>query len=86
MGKKVHKDSFEKQLMRLAEIVEKLEVGSVPLDEALDLFEEGVQIAKQCSEKLKAAELRVQKLVKTLEGEFQVKEFKTSEEPSEEEF
>lgn len=86
MGKKLPKDSIEKALVRLAEIVDKLERGTVTLDEALDLFEEGVQISKECNQKLKAAELRVQKLVKTLEGEFQMKEFKTSDEPSEEEF
>lgn len=40
--------SFEKALARLQEIVEKLERGQSPLDESLELFEEGVRLSRLC--------------------------------------
>ena len=56
--------SFEASLDRLQKIVQKLESGDAPLDESLKLFEEGVSVAKNCQEKLSAAEKRVEILVK----------------------
>jgi exodeoxyribonuclease VII small subunit len=40
--------SFEKALGRLQEIVEKLEEGQAPLDQSLELFEEGVRLSRLC--------------------------------------
>ncbi len=62
------KMKFEKALSRLEEIVENLEQGKSTLDEAIAAFEEGISLAKQCSEKLDEAEKKVKKLVKTSEG------------------
>ena len=50
---------FEEALQALEERVRKLESGDVPLDEALQLFEEGVGLARTCHEQLEAAEERV---------------------------
>jgi exodeoxyribonuclease VII small subunit len=46
-SKKVDKSSLEHSLRRLEEIVESLEGGDVPLDEAVNLYEEGVRISKE---------------------------------------
>lgn len=45
--------SFEENLEKLESIVKKLETGEVPLDEAIDNFNEAMKLAKTCDEKLK---------------------------------
>ena len=55
--------SFEDAVRRLGLIVERLENGDLPLEESLDLFEEGVKLAKQSQSRLDAAERRVEKLL-----------------------
>jgi exodeoxyribonuclease VII small subunit len=71
-AKKSSKQTFEEAIKRLEEIVEKLEQGNVPLDEALNLYEEGIQLSRTCSEKLKTAELRIKKLSKDIKGQFEL--------------
>jgi len=61
-------------LKRLEEIVEALEHGDVPLDEAVTLYEEGIRLSKECAEKLKATELRIRKLTKDINGQFELTE------------
>ena len=51
--------TFEGALVRLEEITRLLEAGSVPLDESLSLFEEGVRLVRFCNEKLEDAKLKV---------------------------
>ncbi len=55
---------FEKALERLRVIVSSLEKGDLPLEESLQLFEEGVKLSGYCSERLDKAERRVEILVK----------------------
>ncbi len=50
---------FEDALTALEERVRRLEAGSIPLDEALRVFEEGVSLARTCHERLSAAEQRI---------------------------
>jgi exodeoxyribonuclease VII small subunit len=64
--------TFEHTMKRLEEIVEKLETGSVSLDQAMGLYEEGVTISKQLLEKLKHAELKLKKLTKDVQGNFEL--------------
>jgi len=59
---------FEKSLLQLEEIVNKMEQGQLSLDQSLDAFEEGVQLTRQCQHMLKTAEQRVSKLVKSEDG------------------
>lgn len=75
MSKKENKNSFEASLKRLEKIVETLEQGDVSLDESLKMFEEGIQLSKECLETLNKAELKVQQLSKDLSGKFQVTDF-----------
>lgn len=56
--------SFEESLEKLEEIVKKLEVGDVPLDDAIEEFNKAMKLAKTCDEKLKKAEESITKLVK----------------------
>jgi exodeoxyribonuclease VII small subunit len=55
--------NFEAAFAELEEVVRRLEEGSLPLDEAMALFERGAALAAHCNTRLDAAELRVQKLV-----------------------
>ena len=56
--------SFEESLEKLEEIVYKLENGNVPLDEAIDEFNNAMQLVKICNDKLNAAEESIAKIVK----------------------
>ena len=55
--------SFETALSELEQIVTRLESGDLPLEEALNEFERGVQLARQGQVKLQQAEQRVQILL-----------------------
>ena len=66
---------FEKALERLEKIVEGLEAGDLPLEEALKLYEEGVRLSRLCSEKLGQAEKKIQVLTKTLNGSMKREDF-----------
>ena len=75
MSKKQSKNSvgsFEQSIKRLEKIVETLEEGSVPLEDALKMYEEGVILSKQCLEKLSQAELKLKKLSKDVNGNFEL--------------
>ncbi|KPP98552.1 MAG: exodeoxyribonuclease VII small subunit XseB [Bacteroidetes bacterium HLUCCA01] len=54
--------SFEEALQKLEAIVNKLEDGSVSLEESVSLYEEGMKLSKHCSEILEQAELRIEKV------------------------
>jgi len=63
------KQSFEAALKKLEEVVEKLESGEVSLDQSLKLFEQGIGLVRQCSQRLDEVESRVQMLVSDERGE-----------------
>lgn len=63
---------FEGQLKRLEEIVNILEQGEVTLDDAIKMYEEGIHISKQCLEKLSQAELKLKRLGKDMDGNFEL--------------
>ncbi len=54
--------SFEQAFAELEAVVQQLEGGNLPLEEAITLYERGMSLARRCSEALDAAELRVQQL------------------------
>lgn len=67
--------SFEKALERLEKIVDELEGGDLPLDEALKRYEEGIKLVQVCSKKLEAAQKKIELLTRTPGGKFQLKPF-----------
>lgn len=54
--------TFEEALAQLEGLVARLEAGDLPLEEALEAFEAGVRLARQCSSRLEDAERRVRLL------------------------
>lgn len=55
--------SFEQALARLEEVVRELETGDLPLEKALALFQEGVELTRHCGSLLDAAEARIEQLL-----------------------
>ena len=53
------KTNFETQLTELESIVEQLESGELPLEDALKVFEKGVKLSRQCQQLLSEAEQKV---------------------------
>lgn len=75
MPTKATKNSnFEQQLETLEEIVEQLEGGKLPLDEALKVFENGVKLTRQCQQLLSDAEQKVTLLMQGQEQTFDPQE------------
>lgn len=60
--------SFEEALDRLESIVETLEDDPPALDEAIDVYEEGMGLAKRCLSRLNDAEQRISELDVDLDG------------------
>lgn len=56
-------ERFEDRLERLEDIVEDLESGDLPLGEAFEAFEEGVDLADELQEELQEVEARVDELL-----------------------
>ncbi|MDG1669130.1 MAG: exodeoxyribonuclease VII small subunit [Opitutae bacterium] len=62
MPKKNDTLTFEDALERLESILESMESGDTPLADLVAKFEEGSTLLKVCQEKLKEAELKIEKL------------------------
>ncbi|MGR8949412.1 MAG: exodeoxyribonuclease VII small subunit [Gammaproteobacteria bacterium] len=63
------KIDFEANIAALQELVEKMERGDFTLEESVAQFEKGMALAKSCQEALRSAEMKVSKLVKTIDGQ-----------------
>ncbi|MGZ4030591.1 MAG: exodeoxyribonuclease VII small subunit [Tumebacillaceae bacterium] len=55
--------TFEEALTRLEIIVKAMEAGDLPLEKAISEFQEGMQLARVCREKLDQAEQKIEMLV-----------------------
>jgi len=66
--------SYESRLERLEAIVAELEGDGVPLDRALALFAEGIELLRTASDELTQAEGRVALLIERAEGIFETRD------------
>ncbi len=66
--------SFEESLAELENIVEKLEKGQLSLDESLMIFEKGIKLVRECNDKLKNAQQKVELLIEE-NGELRTEKF-----------
>ena len=64
------KMTFESSLKELERIVEQLEAGDLPLERSLELFEQGVQLSRDCQKRLDEAERKVEILIKGSDGRY----------------
>lgn len=72
-------ESFEKNLDRLDAIVRQLEEADLPLEKALQLYEEGMRLSEICHKQLEEAEGRVEILTKKAGGKVVAETFEPKE-------
>ena len=60
--------TFEQSMSRLEEIVDLLEKGDAPLEQAMALFEEGARLLRECTRQLDEAEQKVTLLTAGADG------------------
>jgi len=72
--------TFEENMHRLEEIVDKLEKGDAQLSDSLALFEEGTRLVAACRKELDKAEQQVVKLMKGNDGAPVENDFLTEDE------
>jgi exodeoxyribonuclease VII small subunit len=60
--------TFESSLEELERIVRELEQGELPLEQSLELFEQGVKLSRECQERLSQAERRIEILTRDNQG------------------
>lgn len=70
--------NFEESLAELEGIVEKLEKGQLSLDESLMLFEKGIKLVRECNDRLKNAQQKVEQLIEE-NGELRTEPFEVEE-------
>ena len=61
--------SFEAALARLEEIVRLLERGEVPLDQSIELYQEGDRLKRHCEARLKDAQARIEQIAFGSDGQ-----------------
>lgn len=67
--------SFEEALAELETVVRSLEGGQVPLEQSIALYERGEALRKHCEGRLKAAELKVEKITASSDGSAKTEAF-----------
>ena len=67
--------SFEDALAKLEAIVRDVEEGKIGLEDSIRRYEDGVKLLKRCRSILSSAELKIQKLQATAEGEVRAEPF-----------
>src|SRR3546814_21004376 len=61
--------SFEAALKRLEEIVRTLEKGEAPLDQSIELYQEGDRLKRHCEARLKDAQMRIEQIALGKDGQ-----------------
>jgi exodeoxyribonuclease VII small subunit len=62
--------SFEEAVAQLEKIVEKLEEGDVPLEKAIEYYQQGMKLSKFCNDKLTKVEKQMEQILNE-QGEFE---------------
>jgi exodeoxyribonuclease VII small subunit len=62
-------ENFEKKLKKLEDIAAKLESKDIGIEESLTLFQEGMRLGTECKKILNDIELKVQKVIDSIDGE-----------------
>ncbi len=68
MAKKTRTNTFEKDFGRLEQISNLLEDENIGLEDAIKLFEEGIDLSKKCLAKINEAELKITELKKKIDS------------------
>lgn len=68
MDEEIKNMNFEQSITALEELVNKLESGSLDLDQSLELYERATALRDRCREILEESERRVKKITETAQG------------------
>lgn len=71
--------SFEDAMAQLEKIVQELESGRIKLDDAVSAYEKASALKKLCEDKLKAAQLKIEKLEVSADAQVKSSEFTVPE-------
>ncbi|HGY10877.1 MAG TPA: exodeoxyribonuclease VII small subunit [Desulfobacterales bacterium] len=71
------KTTFEQSMKKLEQIVQELESGDLPLEEAMLKFEEGIKLSRLCSGKLDETEKKITLLLQDQKGNVSEKPFES---------
>ena len=82
-SKSAKPESFEKNVERLDAIVRQLEDADLPLEKALQLYEEGMKLSEVCQKQLQEAEGRIQVLMKKAGGKIVPEPFEEEDDETE---
>lgn len=69
MPEKIKELSFEDALAKLEKIIGQLESGQIKLEDAVKVYEEGIQLKNLCEKKLSVAQMTVEKLILDKQGQ-----------------
>ena len=72
---KPRSNDFEKSFQQLEKIVQRLEGEELPLDESLQLFEEGIRLSRFCNQKLEEVEKKIELILADAKGQPRVEAF-----------
>ena len=62
-------NEFEKAFQNLEKIVQRLESEELPLDESLQLFEEGIKLSRFCHQRLEEVEKKIELILADAKGQ-----------------
>jgi len=69
MSQKKNTETFESALERIEKIAAQMESGDLPLEQLVVAYEEGLRLVRFCSERLDAAEKRLQTITRDAAGQ-----------------
>jgi exodeoxyribonuclease VII small subunit len=69
MATRARSNEFEKAFQQLEKIVQRLEAEELPLDESLQLFEEGIRLSRFCHQRLEDVEKKIELILADAKGQ-----------------
>jgi len=72
-------NDFEKSFQQLETIVKRLEGEELPLDESLQLFEEGIRLSRFCHQRLEEVEKKIELILADAKGQPTTEPFEIEE-------
>lgn len=78
-------NDFEKAFQQLEKIVQRLEGEELPLDDSLQLFEEGIKLSRFCHQRLEEVEKKIELILADAKGQPVTEPFEDEEIPEDEE-
>ena len=73
-------NEFEKAFQNLEKIVQRLEGEELPLDDSLQLFEEGIRLSRFCHQRLEEVEKKIELILADAKGQPVTEPFEAEEE------